>query len=177
MKVLSKYTIDHCIFISQHVNKQNDSRSNAWVQFYSYFVTINCFALPGLLIFFDFFLTGGIVFLINVFCLIFLRDKINKEAYKVFYRDFFSENEFRETEVELLEDGIACESVDGKSFFNWQSIKEIAVTDDTIYFFSKGTGIPVPKNSFEYGTQMQEFLIFAQARVFQPISVIKESRF
>ncbi|MBX7169582.1 MAG: YcxB family protein [Pyrinomonadaceae bacterium] len=165
MKITSKYSIDDCVFIANQINQQNKVKANFWVQLYYYFVFANCFALSAFLFFLGYYLAGFILFLINLFFIIFLSDKIKNESYKTYYANFFSGDEYKETEIELLEDGISCKSIDGDSFFRWQNLREIVETPDKIYLFTKSNGITVAKNSFEFETQMQDFLIFAKARV------------
>ncbi|NJM53879.1 MAG: hypothetical protein HC846_11105 [Blastocatellia bacterium] len=73
----------------------------------------------------------------NVVIFIFLKDKIDRENYKSYYRDFFPEDEFREIEVELSDEGIRTKSADAESFQIWDSVTEIFETKDTIYFLRK----------------------------------------
>lgn len=165
MKVTSKYTIEDCIFIANQINQQSKVKSNVWVQLYYYFIFANCFAFSAFLFFLGYYLAGFILFLINLFFLIFLSDKVRNEGYKAFYASFFSDNEFKENEVEFLEDGVSCKSIDGDTFFRWQNFRKIVETSDKIYLFTQANGITITKNSFEFETQIQEFLIFAKARI------------
>jgi hypothetical protein len=165
MKVISKYTIDDCVFIANHLNEKNKVNSNGWVQLYSYFVFINCFAFSAFAFILGYYWVGIGLFLLNLFFLVFLGDKIQRENYKAHYRAFFADDKFKEIEVELSDDGVSCKSVNGDSFLSWQNLNEIVETEGMIYIFTSFNGIPIAKNSFEYGSQIQEFLIFSKARL------------
>ena len=163
--------------MAQHINKRNDNRSSFWTQLYSYFFYINVFSLSAFLLFWDYYLPAFLVFGINLFIMVVLREKINKEYYKLFYQDLFNSEELRETEIEVSEDGISCQSVDGYSFYRWNNIIDFVETDKTIYFFTKGLAIPVMKNAFEFENQKMEFLIFTKARIPQQLLAKNDSRF
>ena len=172
MKVTSKYSIDDSIFIVNHLNKKNRIKQSRWVAFYSYFFYVYIFLLPAYLLFLNYFLAGFIIFLINIIVFVFLRDKINNESLKDYYRKYDFGGEFREIEVELSENGIFCKYPaptasfeEITTFAKWETIKETIETVDKIYFFTPQSGIAISKNSFEIETQIQEFLIFAKARI------------
>lgn len=169
MKVTSRYTVEDCIFIANHIAQQNNVNSNFWVQIYYYFIFVNCFAFSAFVFYLGYYLAGFVLFIINLCFFLFLGDKIAKENYKAFYRSFFSGDEYKETEIELLENGVICRSVDGDIFFQWYNLKEIVETKNSIYFFTKANGITICKNSFESDSRKQEFLMFAKARIPQYI--------
>lgn len=179
MKVISKYTIDDCVFIANYTKRKNWARSGGWVKFYSYYFYLNTFALSAFLIYLNYLLAGFIVFFINVVILIFLRDKIDKEGYRDHFRDYFIGKDYVEFEVKLDENGISCKYDDEidflgtiNTFTQWNNVKELVETKKTIYLFTRRNGIAISKNSFEFEPQMQEFLIFAKARVSKAISTI-----
>lgn len=172
MKVITKYSVEDCIFIANFINQKNNIRENGWYQLYTYYFYINCFAFSAFLLFLEYYLAGFILFLANLFFFMFISDKINKESQKSFYLNFFAGDKFKETEIELLESGVSCKSIDGNSFLPWQNILEIVETPQSIYFFTKSNGLTITKDSFEFESNMHEFLIFAKARVSRAISTV-----
>lgn len=165
MIVTTKYSVDDLIFISNHINQKNDIRDNGWYQLYTYYFYANCFAFSAFLFFLEYYLAGFILFLINLFFFMFISEKITKVSLKQFYLNFFSDDKFKETTIEISESGVCCKSVESHTFIQWNWFKEIVETENKIYFFTKGNGITITKTSFEYNPQMQEFLIFAKARI------------
>lgn len=172
MKVTSKYSIDDSIFILNHLNGKNRIKPGGWATFYSYFLYIYIFLLPAYLLFLNHFLAGIIIFLINLIVFVFLSDKINNESLRDHYRKYDFPEGLREIEVELSEKGILCnypaptasfEEI--TTFAKWDNIREIIDTVDKIYFFTAQGGIAINKNSFESEQRMQDFLIFAKARI------------
>lgn len=162
--------------MAQHINQRKGNRSSFWTQVYSYFFYVNIFSLSAFLIFLDYYLAAFLTFGINLFLMVFLREKINKEYYKLFYQDLFNSEESRETEIEVSEEGISCQSADGYSFYRWNNIIDFVETDNAMFFFTKGLAIPVMKNAFEFENQKTEFLIFTKARIPQQILVKNDSR-
>jgi hypothetical protein len=165
MKVISKYSIEDCVFVANYINEQNPVQANPWVKLYYFYIFANGIAFPALLFYFDYSLAGMAVFLINLFFLNIVADKIKNESYKAYYRHLFLESEFRETEVELLESGVSCKSVEGDTFFYWHNFRKVLETSERIYLFTRTTGVIINKNSFELETQLDTFLAFTKARI------------
>lgn len=165
MKINSKYTIEDCIFIVEYLNKNRPKQSTGWYKFYAYFFYFNCFAFPAVLLILEQYLAGIIVFLFDLLIFVYLRDRIDKENLKTHFRNLFDKKTYKEYEIELFEEGIKFKSTEEDSFFQWNFIKEILETPDKIYLFTRTSGLTIAKNSFEFESNMHEFLIFAKARI------------
>jgi len=170
MKIISRNTIDDYIYIAEYVSKQNSPKTNIWTLVFAYCIAVNVICFPALLLLMEYFATGIVVFLITLLVAVFFYEKGNKVHIQKFYKNMFGDEKEMVFDLELFENGIKCKGYDGcESFVPWNNIKSLENTSETIFLFTKSSGIPCNKNSFESENQIQEFLIFAKSRIPQQL--------
>ena len=131
------------------------------------FIALNMIGLPLTLWYFDYFLTGAAIFLLNIaFAIIFLPGILQAD-YRSYFRSAFGSIEDDMVEVELTNDGLWCRRSDDFSFVSWTSVKRIEESKQSINFYFEHTGVAVNKAGFAYDAEKDRFLSFAKNHVRQ----------
>lgn len=166
MKVSFVSTFEDSIDVTEKLQKRHKRRSsNFWQRIYTFYFYANILAVPALLLFFDYIFIGLVLFFISLMMFIFLLPIAEKDNLRDYYKSIFSKDD-EQTEIELSEKGIGYKRENGMEWFwTWNNIVNIEDTDRTIYFFTRGRGISVPKRAFNSGEQIREFLTFANSRI------------
>jgi hypothetical protein len=154
-------SIDDNIHVAARIGGLTPPKTSTTYAYYS-FLALNTVVFPAFLLFINFVLLGGLVFILNLIFLAFIVPRVNTDAVREYYRRMHPERENRMAVVELNSTGIRY-SADGVwSFWPWTKITGIEETSDSIFFYFEGNGFGVRTSGFAYAEQRIAFLESAQ---------------
>lgn len=155
---------DDYAYIAEQVNKAYKFPTRAQYAL-NVFLALNFAGLPAVLWYFDQFIAGLVVFVVNLLFAVFFLPSVLSADYKRYFRLLFGDSENEVAEVELTEDGVWCRHSDSSSFTSWKKITRLEETKNSIYFFLDHSGVAVSKSGFGYDEEKNRFLSFAKSHV------------
>lgn len=154
-------SVDDQVYVALKIGAT--AKNGTFITFcYQLFLILNCIAFPAFLLYSDLALWGGLVFLINVFVVIFTLPRSNANAFRKYYESLYADRENNVATVTLSAAGINYQSDGAQTFWPWKRIRNVEETADAIYFFFDGNGFGVRKNGFAYIEDQNDFVQFAR---------------
>jgi len=132
---------------------------------YYVFLILNVIVFPAFLWIAGYFITGTIVFVVNVLAVMIIIPRVNSDGYRKYYKQLFGNRENEIARVTLNPLGATYESDEGSSFWPWKRIYFIEETEESIYFFFDGNGFAVRKNGFAYEDDAKSFIDHARHHI------------
>ena len=155
---------DDYAYIAEQVNKAYKFPTRAQYSLQA-FLALNAVGLPVVLWYFDQFVVGIAVFILNMLFSILFLPAILRSDYRHYFRSLFGDIENEVVEVELTDDGVWCRHSDANSFHAWTKVLRLEESKSSIYLFLDHSGIAVAKSGFGYDDDKNRFLSFAKQHV------------